>query len=362
MFSQGFLDYAGRIIATATGKPEAQQAFSTATTDAQWPELSLNQRVAFLCGRLETIIGPEVETAKPALLQIVRAFRQDHYPDQGYALMFLPHYLLVHGHQSPGTALAIMEHLTQLVSGEFAVRPLILQEPAMVMTQLLAWTTHPVDSVRRFASEGCRPRLPWGMALKPFQQDPSPIWPILTNLRADDSLFVRKSVANNLNDISKDHPEQALAWAKKHLDDNQHTRWIINHGLRTLLKAGHPEALALMGWHATSMATATLVIPTSIRMGETMEAGITLELSAPLPQARVELGVFFHRPRTAGTEKQSRKVFMVSKTMLQAGSYNFSWHYQFQDKTTRKHYPGPHRMQVILNGQVVAEQNVELIP
>ena len=104
---------------------------------------------------------------------------------------------------------------------------------------MLKWSKHKDPRVRRLASEGCRPRLPWAMALPDFKRDPSKILPILEQLKADSDVWVRKSVANNLNDISKDNPELAISIFKKWLGGNKETDWIVKHAARTLLKQGN---------------------------------------------------------------------------------------------------------------------------
>src|SRR5690606_35514298 len=102
--------------------------------------------------------------------------------------------------------------------------------------------------VRRLASEGCRPRLPWGMALSHLKEDPLPIIPILENLKNDPSRFVRLSVANNMNDIVKDNPQTVIELAKKWYGTSKEVDWVIKHGCRTLLKQGNPDVMALFGF------------------------------------------------------------------------------------------------------------------
>ena len=105
--------------------------------------------------------------------------------------------------------------------------------------------------VRRLASEGCRPRLPWAMALPNLKENPAPIIPILENLKNDPARFVRLSVANNLNDIAKDNPEIVIDLVKKWKGESKEVDWIIKHGCRTLLKQGNPEVMELFGFNST---------------------------------------------------------------------------------------------------------------
>ena len=124
------------------------------------------------------------------------------------------HHIEVYGLGYPEESLHALEQITRLVSAEFAVRPFILRDPDRTMEYFRRWSLDENATVRRLASEGCRPRLPWAVALPMFKKDPSPLLPILENLKDDASLYVRKSVANNLNDISKDHPDLVLELAR----------------------------------------------------------------------------------------------------------------------------------------------------
>ena len=136
--------------------------------------------------------------------------------------------------------------LTRRFSAEFSIRPFLVRDQARTLARLLEWTTDPDPHVRRLCSEGSRPRLPWGMRLTAFVQDPGPVLPILERLKDDPSLYVRRSVANHLGDIAKDHPERVFALCQAWLDGASNERkWLIRHALRHPAGKGHPTALAL---------------------------------------------------------------------------------------------------------------------
>ena len=158
----------------------------------------------------------------------------------------------MYGLEDWDVSLPALEWFTQYSTSEYAVRPFIQQAPDIMIEQMMKWSFHHNHHVRRLASEGIRPRLPWGIALQQFKVDPAPIIPILTNLKEDESLYVRKSVANNLNDISKDHPDIVLDLAKEWLGKHSYTDWIIKHACRGLLKKGNKQALSLFGFHDTN--------------------------------------------------------------------------------------------------------------
>ena len=152
-----------------------------------------------------------------------------------------------------------LEYFTQYMSAEFAVRPFIVKYPKQMLAQMLVWSKHTNPDVRRLSSEGSRPRLPWGIALPALKKDPAPVLPILEELKLDPSESVRRSVANNLNDIAKDHPEVTLqvlhSWQAL---DREEIAAITRHALRTLLKDGHPQALELLGYPPPQLTVSSL--------------------------------------------------------------------------------------------------------
>ena len=112
---------------------------------------------------------------------------------------------------------------------------------------MLKWSKNKNVHVRRLSSEGLRPRLPWAKKLEQFIDDPTPILPILENLKKDESMFVKKSVANNLNDILKDNYSVGIRILKKwSKTKNKDTQWIIKHALRNEIKKENPEAVKLV--------------------------------------------------------------------------------------------------------------------
>lgn len=143
-------------------------------------------------------------------------------------------------------AMRAQHALTRRFSAEFSIRPFLVRDQTRTLARLLEWTTDPDPHVRRLCSEGSRPRLPWGMRLTAFVQDPGPVLPILERLKDDPSLYVRRSVANHLGDIAKDHPERVFALCQAWLDGASNERkWLIRHALRHPAGKGHPTALAL---------------------------------------------------------------------------------------------------------------------
>lgn len=250
-------------------------------------------------------------------------------------------------------SLPALERFTQIASAEFAVRPFITQDQPRMMAQMLTWATHPHAQVRRLASEGCRPLLPWGMVLRGLKADPAPILPILEQLKADPAETVRRSVANNLNDIAKNQPEQVLAvtgrWA---VSQDAGTQWIIRHALRTLIKRGHPQALALVGYPLGGVFALhdLTVTPQALHMGEELTLSFVLESSSHAPQnLMVDYIMYFMR----ANGQHNAKVFKLMKAVLPAQEQlTVSKRHSFRPISTRRYYAGPHAIEVQVNGVV----------
>jgi len=258
------------------------------------------------------------------------------------------------GLDQPALALPALRELTRHGSAEFAVRPFLARDLAGTLAVFAAWTASPDEHVRRLASEGCRPRLPWGERLRALVADPSPTLPLLAALRADPSLYVRKSVGNHLNDIAKDHPDVVLdlvsAWNRR----DARTAWIVKHALRTLIKKGHPRALALLGVGAAPRLAATLAArPARIRLGDTVTFSVTLASASPRAQSlAVDYVVHYVRP----SGRASAKVFKWTTLDLAPGeTATLTKRQTVRDFSTRKHHPGVHRVELQVNGRRLAE-------
>ncbi|MDQ6983540.1 MAG: DNA alkylation repair protein, partial [Ghiorsea sp.] len=209
--------------------------------DAAWEAKELKQRMRHITECLHTCLPQDYAQA----LQILKPTSEQF---SGFEAMFFPDYVECYGLNEYGLSIDALEHFTKYSSSEFAVRPFIIKYPEKMMQQMKHWASHENEHVRRLATEGCRPRLPWAMQLPIFIKDPTPVLDVLDTLQHDSSLYVRRSVANNLNDIAKDHPQIVLNIAKAWLGKNKDTDWLIKHACRTLLKQGNTEALALFGF------------------------------------------------------------------------------------------------------------------
>lgn len=279
-------------------------------------------------------------------------------PDvKGFEAMALPDFVAKYGIDHWDLSLAALGHFTKYYSSELAVRPFLDKDPKKGMAQMAAWAEDKNPKVRRLASEGCRPRLPWAMALPKFKKDPRPIFPILEKLKNDDSEDVRRSVANNLNDISKDNPELALTICEKWHGQSENVDKIVKHACRTMLKAGNSRALAIFGYSDPS-----LVAVKNLKLDKkVLSIGDNLAFSFDLTvvdksKVRLEYAVYFVKARG----KLSKKVFKIMEKIYDKGTYSITRKQSFQEQTTRKHYAGTHQIAIIANGEEKARNSFDL--
>lgn len=320
--------------------------------DREWPVLELKQRTRQITKALNEFLPASFPEATTVLIEISRLLRKT-VREQQYPYIFIPDYIELYGLNHFSASMKAIEEVTKLVSAEFAIRPFIIRYPNETMKYLLKWSKHPEASVRRLSSEGCRPRLPWAMGIPELKKNPAPILTILENLKADPSEYVRRSVANNLNDIAKDYPDIVIKLAKRWRGECIETDWIVKHGCRTLLKKGHESALALHGFDAHIKVSVTnLKLPPKIRIGDLLPFRFTF-MSNEKSSAACRLAYAIDYQTRSG--KISKKIFKLKEGDFEPGiSVDISRSQSFSDFSTRKHYPGKHMLRILVNGKEVA--------
>ena len=269
---------------------------------------------------------------------------------KGFESVCLPDYVELYGMDDWERSLPALGYFTKFSSSEFAIRPFLDHDPDRVMPYMERWAEDEDQNVRRFASEGCRPRLPWAMALPKFKNDPRPIFRVLEKLKSDDSEFVRKSVANNLNDISKDNPDLMLETCERWYGHTKNTDWIVKHACRSLLKAGDKRALLLFGYSnpANINVENFTVDKESLRIGDDVRFSFAMIINEQQnSKVRLEYAVYFMKSKG----NQSKKVFKITENTYKPGRHEFSRKHSFVDQSTRRHYPGEHRIGLIINGE-----------
>jgi 3-methyladenine DNA glycosylase AlkC len=324
--------------------------------DDAWEARELKQRMKHIAHTLHDFLPTPYGQSIEKIKDIITAIRKTTGPTGGLEHMVFTEYVEAYGIDHYDASMQAMEFITQFISCEFAVRPFIIRYPEKAMKQMLKWSKHKSLHVRRFSSEGARPRLPWAMALPALKKDPSPLLPILENLKEDESEFVRKSVANNLNDIAKDHPDTVLKLVKQWQGVSPRTDWIIKHGSRTLLRKANPQALKLFGLAVSDkiVVDKLKLAVKQVTIGDKLDFSFTLTNTDNKPiKLRVEYGVDYMK----SNGKANRKLFKITENTYQAGqAYSFKRSQSFRNLTTRKHYAGAHVLSVVINGQELASK------
>jgi 3-methyladenine DNA glycosylase AlkC len=251
-------------------------------------------------------------------------------------------------------AMRALHALTQVFTGEFAIRPLLEHHQAATLARLHSWLDDPSVHVRRLISEGTRPRLPWAPRLRAFQRDPAPVIALLERLRDDPDLYVRRSVANNLHDIGKDHPVLLTRIAAEWMADGAtpERQWIVRHALRTLVKRAAPAALAILGFASRAQVEVvdSAITPRRPQMGSKIAVTCTLRSTHRTSQ-RVVVDLRVHFVKAHGGS--AVKVFKVAVLDLAAGAVvDLRKTVSLEDLSTRRHYPGEHLVELQMNGAV----------
>lgn len=326
--------------------------------DETWCALELKARMGRITINLGKYLPPNYEHALGILDKAIAGYPVG-FVDPG--LLYFPDFVEVYGQDERHWDLSMtaLERYTQYSTAEFAVRPFIIKHESRMMAQMAVWAEHDNEHVRRLASEGCRPSLPWGQALINFKKDPSPILPILERLKADQSLYVRKSVANNLNDISKTHPDLITELAKDWYGKSEHTDWIVKHGCRTLLKKGNRGVLDIFGFvdgNHVNISNFSLNA-TSVCVGEDITFSFQIEAKKET-KVRLEYGIDYVKANS----KRTHKVFKISEISLRENEKkSYSKTHSFVDTSSRKHYPGIHLVTLIVNGVERGRLNFEIL-
>ncbi len=295
----------------------------------------------------------------PAALDILHAIAP--HLTHGFQAVAVTEYVARFGLDDFDRSMDALADLTRFGTAEFAIRPFLAQDAERALVRMAEWTGSDDEHVRRLASEGSRPRLPWAARVPALKADPTRAAPILEALKADASLYVRKSVANHLNDIAKDRPDWLLGRLGAWRQDDPRTVWIVRHALRTLIKQGDPRALALIGvGHGAAITVRGLVVdPPTVRLGERI--AITAALSSDsLESQPLVVDYRVHYARAAG--KTAAKVFKWKTFDLAPGdAVTLRISQTIRDFSTRRHHPGRHDIELIVNGQTMGKSGFELL-
>lgn len=266
---------------------------------------------------------------------------------------YLPHTIFIsrHGLDHFELSMQALYELTQLFTAEFSIRAFIEKHPEATYARLVEWTKDPSMHVRRLVSEGTRPRLPWASRLREYQKDPAPVLQLLELLKDDPERYVQRSVANNLNDIGKDHPALVVDVCRRWSAGATGGReWIVKHALRSLVKKGDRGALGILGVDAAPKVDIRAIQfePKRVQLGGKLAMSFELASTATEEQ---ELLVDFAVHFVKANGERKPKVFKLSKVVLEKDArVQLNARVSFAEMTTRKHYPGKHAIEILVNG------------
>ena len=344
-----------------------------------WPKFDRNGFVKTIVPQLNLL---ELKQRADLITHTLKDFLPPNYPEALKALegswgpeingdslegmssfYYMPHahFVAYYGLDHFEISMNALKEITKRFTSEFAIRFFILAHQKRTMVVLNKWVTDPNLHVRRLVSEGTRPRLPWAQRLPEFQKDPTPVLALLEKLKDDPELYVRRSVANNLNDIMKDHPELVVEvlerWQKS---ENADTQWIVKHASRTLIKQGHPAALVLRGYSPDiKVEVSNLKGSSTVVIGGYLNFSFSVK-SLEKKKAELMIDYVVHYMKANG--QHSEKVFKLSACTLAGGATSiFKRKLSFEQRTTRKHYPGAHYLEIQINGQRHGRLNFEVI-
>jgi len=331
--------------------------------------LELKARAQHLCTALEATLPADFESAV-AIIEAslaptpgdeeLSALRAGEHGLAGWAVWPLAEFVARRGLATPERALQALHAITQRFTAEWAVRPFIAEHPGVAFETLHRWARDASPHVRRLASEGSRPRLPWGAQLKSLIADPSPTLPLLAALQDDQSEYVRRSVANHLNDIAKDHPALVAHWLETHLPEaTPERRALLKHASRTLIKRGDARVLKAWGLGRRFAGEATLAVsPKRVALGGTVELTLTLQSTARRAQ-KLAIDYAVHHVKADG--RASAKVFKGWMVELAPGeTRELVKRHSMRPVTTRRYHAGRHLVDLRINGEVRAEGAFDL--
>ncbi|MEA9412278.1 DNA alkylation repair protein [Flavobacterium sp. PL02] len=354
-FYENFTDCVAKVIPDFD-----KQHFMNLIFDADFVNKEWKDRMQHTTIVLHEFMPKDFGKAVLTIENIIENLKKNKFTDGNLAFIFFADYIEKYGIDDFKTSAKAFVMITQFISCEFAVRPFIIKYHQDMIDEMIKWSLHENHHVRRLASEGSRSRLPWAMAIPALKKDPTPILPILENLKTDSSEYVRRSVANNLNDIVKDNPEIVLDIAAKWQNISPETDAIIKHGSRTLLKQGNVDILKHYGLESTNILLSEFEIGTpKVKIGEYLEFQFSLNnANSESKTIRLEYAVYYQKSKG----HLAKKVFKISERIYQPNQLvKIKRNQSFKIITTRVFHLGKHQLSIIINGTESELLDFELI-
>jgi 3-methyladenine DNA glycosylase AlkC len=347
-YSPTFVKEVAAVFNTVSPEFNAKK-FLAFVLDDKWEGRELRDRTRHLTAGLSLCLSDDYAQSVQWICEASKQIKG------GLFGFFLPDYVSDHGLAHWEVSMDALAILTEHSTSEFAIRPFLDAEFDKGMKQLHLWTKSANKHHRRLASEGSRSRLPWAKKVQALDDHPALVMELLSKMMEDESEYVRRSVANNLNDISKAEPLLVKTHCAKWKGKSEATDKLIKHGLRTLLKQGDREALDLIGISdAKGVKVCSFTCQPEVSIGNQFSFKAMIENAKSPQPLRIEYAI--HYQKKLGT--RSKKVFHWSLADWKSGQQKtLAKNQSFKDMTTRVHYPGKHTLEVIVNGEVLASLN-----
>ena len=315
--------------------------FINSIFDNTWESLELKARMRHIAINLDKRLALTYDKQLEILKEVSKDF-------SSFEAMFFQDFVEVFGLDDFEESMKALEVFTQDSSSEFAIRQFILKYEDKTMIQMKIWSQSSNEHLRRLSCEGCRPRLPWAIALPKFKKDPTKVFEIIEFLKNDKSLYVKKSVANNLNDISKDNPHLVINFIKTNLGVSKDLDWICKHASRTLLKKGDKEILKLFSFNKSNhVDIQNFSCDLNVKINDSLNFSFELVSQEEIGNVRIEYAIDYLK----SNKNHNRKVFMISQNEIKSISKKFEKKQSFKNMTTRKHYSGIHFISILINGE-----------
>lgn len=322
------------------------------------PNLSFSERSQLITDMLAQHLPDDFPTAIDILMKSLpgKIEKQELEGYDGFIIMPISIYVSHYGMEHFELSMNALYEMTQRFTAEFAIRFFIEKYPERTLSVLSEWATDPNPHVRRLVSEGTRPLLPWALRLKRFVEDPTPTLPLLDLLKNDPELFVRRSVANHLNDHAKNHPDLVVEmlkhWKSEH--SSKELDWLVKHATRTLVKNGHPGALELIGFKkGAEVEIENFNTTPQVAMGGYLNFSFNLVSTGKKAQKLViDYVIYFKK---AGGSLAPKVFKMTTKSLAPGERLSLQKRHSFREITTRVYYPGEHAVAVQVNGVEVGK-------
>ncbi len=340
--------------------PQFKSAAFSKSIASRLKDLSLTERLDVVTDGLEKHLPGDFPSAADILTRSLGPKLEEQNSldgidlgsGNGFIVIAVTNYIARYGQNHFDKSMESLKEMTLRFSSELAIRHFIVRHEKKVLDIYKTWVKHPSVHVRRLVSESLRPRLPWAIRLQSFVKNPAPIIPYLDTLKTDPELYVRRSVANNLNDISKDHPDVVLSTLKRWSAlKTKETDWLIRHATRTLIKQGHTGALKLLGYTSNPKITTTplSISKKTIHLGRSLEFSIDIHSKSTKSQ-KLMIDYIIHFKKANGSH--SPKVFkLAAKKLLPKSNLSIQKKHPLKKITTRKYYSGIHKLQIQINGK-----------